>query len=145
MLLRKCFSGPVKSSFDKPAKNFPVKIQFFLVKVQKNVQTIVQEFFLKFLLCTLRKLFRHTGLFFCQNQKKLNRSPKKDDDNGKNYFYHFFSKFCWRHVQCTFMNLPKVFSPSSDQRSKTIKQLLFTLLSKKTSKRPAAATRRLPF
>ena len=45
MLLRKCFSGHVKSSFDNPAKNFPVKIQVFLVKVQKNEKPIVQEYF----------------------------------------------------------------------------------------------------
>ena len=32
MLRRKCSSGNVESSFDNPAKNFPVKMQFFLVK-----------------------------------------------------------------------------------------------------------------
>ena len=45
MLLRKCFSGHVKSSFDNRTKNFPVKIQVFLVKVQKRRKTIVQEYF----------------------------------------------------------------------------------------------------
>ena len=36
MLLCKCSSGHVESSFDNPAENFPVKTQVFLFKFQKR-------------------------------------------------------------------------------------------------------------
>ena len=39
MLLWKCSSGHVESSFDNLDKNLPVKIQVFLVKVQKRRKT----------------------------------------------------------------------------------------------------------
>ena len=39
MLLCKCSSGHVEKGFENPAKNFPVKIQVFLFKVQKRRKT----------------------------------------------------------------------------------------------------------
>ena len=45
ILLWKCSSGHVESSFDNPAKNVRVKIQVFLSKSKKDEKTIVQEFF----------------------------------------------------------------------------------------------------
>ena len=140
-LLCKCSSGHVKSSFDNIAKIFPAKKQVFLVKVRKKRKTICSKVsFLTFFLCSLRLLFQHTWLFFWLNQKKLTQSPKKDE-NSLNYFYNFFSKFCWGHVKGTFSKLPIFFWQKTfifAQRPKTIKQLLFTLLSKKTLKRSAA-------
>ena len=105
MFLCKCSSGHVESSFDKPSKHFSVKIHAFLLKSKRDEKPIVQEFFF---LCTFRLLFRHTGLFFCQNQKKLTRSCEKDDISI-NYFYQFFSKFCCGQVNCTFQNSDNFF------------------------------------
>ena len=46
MLLRKCSSRHVESSFDNPAKNFPVKTQVFLFNSKKDDEAFVQESFL---------------------------------------------------------------------------------------------------
>ena len=109
MLLCKCSSGHVEGSIDNIARNFAAKTQVFLVKVQKRRKNKCSRvFFSTLFLCTLRFMFRHTWLFFCQKQKKLTRSPKKDD-TSINYFHHFFSKFCWGHVKCIFSNLPYFF------------------------------------
>ena len=131
MLRRKCSSGNVESSFDNPATNFPVKMQFFLVKFRKRRKTIFSRvFFWRFSLCTLDYCFDTTDKFFCRNQKKLTQSPKRDDDSI-NCFCHFFSKFCWGHVKCTFSNTAKchIFLAKRRfffaQRLKTIKQILF--------------------
>ena len=137
MLLYKCFFGHVKCSFDNLAKNLPVKRQVFLVKVQKRRKTNCSRvFFLNFFLCTLRLLFRHTWLFFCQNQKEFTRSPKKDD-NSKNYFIIFSQSFAEDTWNALWRTLAKVFCHKTvtfAQISKRIKQLLFSLLSKKNLK-----------
>ena len=136
-LLRKCISRHVKSSFENPAKNFPVKVQVFLAQSPKKTKNqFLKSIFSKFVLSTLRLLFRHTWLFFSQNQKKTHSKSQKVD-NSTNYFYHFFSKFFWGHVKCTLKDLPKVFCHKTvtfAQISKTIKQLLFSLLSRKNLK-----------
>ena len=127
-LLCKFSSGHVESSFDNIAKNFPVKTQVFLSKSKKRRKTNCSRvFYLTFFLCTVRLLFRHTWLFFCQNQKKLTQSPKKDVINI-NHFHHFSSKFCWGHVKSTFSNLPEFFCQklvTFAQKPKITKQLLF--------------------
>ena len=97
MLLRKCFSGHVKSSFDNPTKNFPVKKQVFLVKFHKKMKNqMFKSIFSKSLLSTLRLLFRHTWIFFfAKIRNKLTQSPKRDV-NSTNYFHHFFLKVLLR-------------------------------------------------
>ena len=138
MLLCNWSSEHVESSFDKPAKKIPVKIHVFLVKVQKRRKTVRSTVnFSTFFLCTLRLLFRHTWLFFCQNQKKLTQSPKKDD-NSKYNFCHFFSRFCWGHVKCPFGNPSIIFLLKAGYfRSETENPPTITILSKKTFKRSA--------
>ena len=135
MFLCKCSSGHVESSIDNIARKFAAKTQVFLVKVQKRRKNKCSRvFFSTLFLCTLRFMFRHTGLFFCQKQKKLTRSPKKDD-TSINYFHHFFSKFCWGHVKCIFSNLPYFFLPKDGYfRSETEKDRTITLLSEKNLK-----------
>ena len=139
MLLFKGSSGHVETSFDKTAKNFPVKLQVFLVKVQEKRKTNFSRVFLTFFALYTWLLFRHTWLFFFDKiRKKLTRSPKRDDDSI-NYFCHFFSKFCWGHVNCTFSNTAKChtffvrrrfFSLRDRKRSNK-----YSSLQKKTSKR----------
>ena len=46
MLLRKCSSRHVESSFDNPAKKFPEKTQVFLFNSKKDDEAFVQESFL---------------------------------------------------------------------------------------------------
>ena len=97
MLLRKCFSGHVKSSFDNPTENFPVKIQVFLVKFQKRRKTNCSGVFFRSLHSQhLDYCFDTPDYFFAKIRKKLIQSPKRDD-NSTNFFSHFFSKFCWGH------------------------------------------------
>ena len=111
MLLRKCFSGHLKSSFGNPTKNFPVKIQIFLVKVQKRRKTNCSRvFFRSFYSVRLAYCFDTPDYFFAKIRNKLTQSPKRDE-NSTNYFYHFFSKFCWGHVKCTLKNPGKSFLP----------------------------------
>ena len=148
MLRRKCSSGNVENSFDNPAKNFPVKMQFFLVKFQKRRKTnFSRVFFWRFSLCTLDYCFDTPDNFFCQNQKKLTQSPKIDDDSI-NYFCYFFSKFCWGHVKCTFSNAANCHIYFAKrwffftQRQKTIKQILS---SPKKDIKTFRCTRRLQF
>ena len=137
VLLRECFSGHVKSSFDNPAKNFPVKVEVFLVKVQKRRKTNCSRVSFRSLYSLhLDYCFDTPDYFFPKIRKKLTQSPKRVD-NSTNYFYHFFSKFFWGHVKCTLKDLPKVFCHKTvtfAQISKTIKQLLFSLLSRKNLK-----------
>ena len=136
MLLRKCFSGHVKSSFDNPTKNFPVKIQVFLVKFQKSRKTNCSRVFFRSLYSLhLDYCFDTPDYFFAKIRKKLIQSPKRDD-NSTNYFSHFFSKFCWGHFnepyqKFFFCNKTVTFA----QISKRIKQLLFSLLSRKNLKK----------
>ena len=74
MLLCSCFSGHTESSFDNPAKIFPIKIEVSFVKIQRKRQNnCPRVLFLTFFLCTLRLLFRHTGFFFANIRKN---SPK---------------------------------------------------------------------
>ena len=95
-------SGHVESSFDNPAKKFPLKKTRFSCQSPKRRKTICSTVnFSTFFLCTLRLLLRHTWLFLCQNQKKLTQSPKKDD-NSKNNFYHFFFKILLRTREMPF-------------------------------------------
>ena len=111
MLLLKCFSGHVKSSFDNPTKNFPVKIEVFLVKVQKRRKTNCSRvFFRSFYSVHLDYCFDTPDYFFAKIRNKLTQSPKRED-NSTIYFYHFFSKFCWGHVKCTLKNPGKSFLP----------------------------------
>ena len=70
ILLWKCSSGQVESSFDIPAKNVRAKIQVFLSKSKKDEKTIAQEFFLTFFICTLKLQYRHTWLFFLPKSEK---------------------------------------------------------------------------
>ena len=96
MLLRKCFSGHVKSSFDNPAKNFPVKIQVFLVKVQKKTENqLFTSIFWSFFSVHLDYCFDTPEYFFAKIRKKFTQSSEKDD-NSINYFYHFFLKVLLR-------------------------------------------------
>ena len=70
-LLCKCFSGHVKSRFDNAAKNFPLKIQVFLVESKNDNKSSVQDLFLlTFFFYTFRLLFRHTWLFFLSESEK---------------------------------------------------------------------------
>ena len=96
MLLRKCFSGHVKSSFDNRTKNFPVKIQVFLVKVQKRRKTNCSRvFFRSFYSVHLDYCFDTPEYFFAKIRNKLTQSPRRDV-NSTNYFYHFFLKVLLR-------------------------------------------------
>ena len=102
LLLCNCSSGHVESSFDNPAKKIPLKKHVLLVKVPKRRKTFCSTVnFSSFFLSTLRLLLRHTWLFFCQNQKNLTQSPKKDD-NSKNNFCHFFFKILLRTREMPF-------------------------------------------
>ena len=104
MLRRKCSSGNVKSSSDKPEKNFPVKMQFFLVKFQKRRKTnFLRVFFDVFPSVHLITVSTHLTIFLSKSEKKLTQSPKRDDARI-NYFCYFFSEFCYGHVKCTFSN-----------------------------------------
>ena len=137
MLLCKFSSGHVESSFDNIAKNFPVKTQvFFFSKSKKRRKTNCSSvFFWRFSCVHLDYCFDTPDWFFCQNQKKLTQSPKKDVISI-NHFHHFFSKFCWGHAKSTFSNLPELFlSKVRYFRSETKNNQTITLLSKKTSKR----------
>ena len=97
VLLRECFCGHVKSSFDNPAKNFPVKIEVFLVKVQKRRKTNCSRVSFRSLYSLhLDYYFNTPDYFFAKIRKKLTQSPKRDDIST-NYCSHFFSKFCWGH------------------------------------------------
>ena len=107
----KCSSGHVESSCDNPAKNFPVKMQFFLVKFRKRRKTnFSRVFFWRFSSVHLDHCFDTPDYLFSQNQKELTQSSEKDD-NSINYFYHFFSKICSGHVKCTLKNPVKSFLP----------------------------------
>ena len=146
MLLRKCFSGHVKSSFDNPAKNFPVKIQVFLVKLQKRRKTNCSRVFFRSLYSLhLDYCFDTPDHFFAKIRKKLTQSPKRDD-NSTNYFSHFFWKFCWGHFnepyQRFFFAIRRLLSIRFRKRSKNY-SLVFS--PEKTLKRTAAPARRLQF
>ena len=139
MLLRKCFSGHIKSSFDNPTKNFPVKIQVFLVKVQKRRKTNCSRvFFRSFYYVHLDYRFDTPDYFFAKIRNKLTQSPKRDD-NSTNYFYHFFLKDLLRTREMHFEEPWQKFfchkTVTFAQISKRIKQLLFSLLSRKNLKK----------
>ena len=138
MLLRKCFSGHVKSSFDNPTKNFPVKIQVFLVKVQKRGKTNCSRvFFSKFLLCTLRLLFRHTWLFFLPKSEINSLKVPKEMIIVQITFIILSQSFAEDTWNALWRTLAKVFCHKTvtfAQISKRIKQLLFSLLSRKNLK-----------
>ena len=118
------YSGHVERSFDNIDKNLPVKIQVFLVKVQRRRKTnFFKSLFWHFSTVHLSYCFDKPDCFFCQNQKKLNQSSKKDV-NIMNYFYHLFSKFCWGLLKFTFSKLPYIFCQKTvtfAQRPKTMK------------------------
>ena len=65
------FFVKIETKINQSLTFFPVKVQLFLVKVQKRRKTICSTFFL----CTLRLLFRH--YLCCQNQKKTHSKSKK--------------------------------------------------------------------
>ena len=109
MLLCNCSSGYVKSSFDNPARNFPVKIQVSLVKIQKKDRktNFSRPFFVTSFLCIFRLLFRHTWLIFYQNHKKLTQSTKKDD-TSINYIITFSQSLAedtWNALLVTLLNI----------------------------------------
>ena len=133
MLLCKFSSRHVESTFDNIAKNFAVKTQVLLSKSKKRRKTNCSRVFFWRLSCVhLDYCFDTPDYFFCQNQKKLTESPKKDVISI-NHFHHFFSKFCWGHVKSTFSNLPEIFlSKVGYFRSETENNQTITLLSKKT-------------
>ena len=103
-------SGHVESSFDNPAKKIPLKKHVLLVKVPKRRKTFCSTVnFSTFFLSTLRLLLRHTRLIFCQNQKNLTQSPKKDDNTKKN-FVIFFQKFAEDTWNALLTTIPTIFS-----------------------------------
>ena len=138
MLLCKCSTGQVESIFDNPGKNFPAKIQDFLVKIQKRRKTNCSTiFFWYFFLCTLRLLFQLTWLIFSPKSEKTHWKSKRDD-NTENYFNYFFSMFSWGHVKCTLVTCG-IFLPKYGYfRSETKNDQIIILLSKRASKRSAA-------
>ena len=78
---RKCSSGNVESSFDNPAKNFPVKIQFFLVKFQKKTKN---QFF-KSIFSTF-----FPSVHFCCGHVKCTFS-----NTAKCHIFHAKRRFFW--------------------------------------------------
>ena len=146
MLLFKGSFGHVESSFDNPAKNFPVKLRVFLVKVQEKRKTNFSwVFFDVFPSVHFDYCFDTPEHIFTKIRENSTQNPKRDDASVK-YFYHFFSKFCWGHVKFTFSNPAKcqVFSQIRFFRSETKKDQTIILLSKKNI-RTFRCTRRLHF
>ena len=78
MLLFKGSSGHVESSFDKTAKNFPVKLQVFLVKVQEKRKTnFSRVFFDVFRSVHLITVSTHLTIFFGKIRKNSLKVPKE--------------------------------------------------------------------
>ena len=96
MLLFKGSSGHVETSFDKTAKNFPVKLQVFLVKVQEKQKTnFSRVFFDVFHSVHLITVSTRLNIFLPKSEKTSLKNPKRHDDSI-NYFYHFFLKVLLR-------------------------------------------------
>ena len=129
MLLCKFSSGHVESSFDNIAKNFPVKTQVLLSKSKKRRKTNCSRvFFWPFSCVHLDYCFDTPDYFFCQNQKKLTESPKKDVISI-NHFHHFFSKFVedtWKALLATCQKFFCQKLVTFAQKPKITKQLLFS-------------------
>ena len=137
MLLYKCFFGHVKCSFDNLAKNLPVKRQVFLVKVQKRRKTNCSRvFFWSFFSVHLDYCFDTPDYFFAKIRKNSLEVLKKMIIVQINFiiFSQSFAEDTWNAL---WRNLAKVFCHKTvtfAQISKRIKQLLFSLLSKKNLK-----------
>ena len=142
MLLCKCSSAHVESSSGNPAKIFPVKIQLFLVEVQKRRKFIFsREFFWRFSLCTLDYCFdTPDNCFFVKIRKNSIKVPKEMMIVLFTFitFSQSFAEDTWKALLATlpnvnfFWQMTVIFA----QRPKTIKQELFS--PKETSKRSAA-------
>ena len=77
-LLLRGSSGHVESSFDNPAKNFPVKLQVFLVKVQEKRKTNFSKvFFDVFPSVHLITVSTHLTIFLPKSDKTPLKIPKE--------------------------------------------------------------------
>ena len=142
MLLCKCSSAHVESSSGNPAKIFPVKIQLFLVEVQKRRKFIFsREFFWRFSLCTLDYCFDTPDNYFFGKIRKNSIKVSKEMMIVLFTFITFSQSFAedtWKALLATLPNAI-VFLPKNGYfRSDTKNGQTITLLSKKTSKRSAA-------
>ena len=142
MLLCKCSSAHVESSSGNPAKIFPVKIQLFLVEVQKRRKFIFsREFFWRFSLCTLDYCFdTPDNCFFVKIRKNSIKVPKEMMIVLFTFitFSQSFAEDTWKALLATLPNAI-VFLPKNGYfRSDAKNGQTITLLSKKTSKRSAA-------
>ena len=78
MLLFKGSFGHVESSFDKPAKNFPVQLQVFLVNVREKRKTnISRVFFDVFTSVHLVSVSTRLNIFLPKSEKTSFKIPKE--------------------------------------------------------------------
>ena len=144
--IRKCCSVSVPLDTSKVflttlPKTFLHKHRFFLSKSKKHEKPIVQQFFWRFFLCTLRLLFQRTWLIFLLKSKKNSFKVSKEMIIVKN-FWSLFLKVLLRTRKINFSNPAKfhkffakrrLFSLREQKRSNS-----YSSLQKKTSKRSAA-------
>ena len=96
---------------------------------KKTKNQLLNSFFWRFFLCTLRLLLQHTWLIFFAKSRKKSLKVQKEMIIVK-ITLKIFSKFCWGHVNCTLATC-RIFLPKyGNFRSETKNDQRITLLSK---------------
>ena len=147
MLLFKCSSGHVESSFDKIAKNFPAKLQVFLVKVQEKRKTnFSRVFFEVFRSVHLITVSTHLIIFFDKIRKNSVKVPKEMMIVLITFviFSQSFAEDTWNALLATLPSAIYFLSKDGFFHSETENDQTNTLLSKKHIK-TFRCNRRLQF